>query len=59
MEKGNTKSPNHNLAFHFLLAFKLKDPVTIDTLCNQMMKEKVNAGDLWEWYERLTISDER
>jgi len=57
MEKENTVACRRNLGFRLQLSFEFDPPVTIDTQCNQMMNEVVQAEDLWEWYQRLTISD--
>lgn len=57
MEEDNPESNYRHLAFRMQVAFAFKELVAIDTQCNQMTKEKVNAGDLWEWYEKLIVND--
>jgi len=59
MEEDNIKPNRRHLAFCMQVAFQFKDRVIIDTQCNQMIKERITADALWEWYEKLTINDER
>lgn len=51
------KSSQRHLAFCLQLAFYFKPEITIDTQCNQMTYDPVQVDDLWEWYEKLKISD--
>jgi len=57
-KKKKPASSRRELVFHFHIAFRLDPEMTIDTRCNQIMKEKVSPEDLLEWYERLKVSDE-
>lgn len=59
LEEDNPESNRRHLAFCMQVAFAFQDAVTIDTQCNQMIREQITAEVLWEWYEKIMINQER